>query len=229
MKKIIKTGTIFTILSFVFACGGGGDDSAPNAAPSKAQLIYPSVDLLCIDNTITFNWNAASDPDGDSVRYKLTIAKDRALTDVVEQRTVNGTSVTITLQKGVAHYWSVIAVDGETNEGEPTATQAFFTAGIGVSNYAPFTAALVSPDNDSDIDAGSVNLNWTGGDTNINDVLTYELYFGEEADPPLLSSDLSSETSEVTVVSGKTYYWKINTLDGSGAKTIGQVWKFNVN
>ncbi|AUP79019.1 hypothetical protein [Flavivirga eckloniae] len=228
MKKIIKTGAIFTVLFFVFACGGG-DGPAPNSAPTTTQLVYPSVDLLCIDNTIEFSWNAATDPDGDSVRYKISIASDRALTNLVEQRTVTSTSVTITLNKGVAHYWNVIPIDSEGNEAAPTTTQAFYTSGEGVSNYAPFSAALVSPDFDGDVDAGTVSLNWIGGDTNTDDVLTYELYFGEDTDPPLVASDLSSANSDVNVVSGKTYYWKINTSDGSGAKTIGQVWKFNVN
>ncbi|NMH89177.1 fibronectin type III domain-containing protein [Flavivirga algicola] len=228
MKKIIKGYTIFAIMFFVFACGGS-DGPPPNSAPTTAQLVYPSVDLLCIDNTIAFNWNAATDPDDDPVSYKLTVAKDRALTDVVEQRTVNSTSVTITLQKAAAFYWRVIAVDSEGNEGQPTGTQAFYTEGVGISNYAPFTAALVGPNDDGHVDAGIVSLNWTGADTNTDDVLTYELYFGEEENPPLLASDLSSETSDVNVTSGKTYYWKINTSDNSGAKTIGQVWKFHVN
>ncbi|GAA3601092.1 hypothetical protein Q4Q39_12570 [Flavivirga amylovorans] len=227
MKKIIKASTIFTIMCFVFACGGS-DDSV-NLAPSTAQLIFPSVDLLCIDNAIAFNWNAATDPEGNAISYKLTIARDRALSDVVEQRTVTTTNVTITLEKAVAYYWRVIAVDNETNEGEPTATQAFYTAGDGVSNYAPFTAALVSPGFDSNINPGTVSLNWTGADTNTEDTLTYELYFGEESNPPLVADNLSTETSTVNIVSGKTYYWKVNTLDGSGAKTIGQIWKFNVN
>ena len=228
MKKIIKASLIFTTICFVFACGGG-DDPAPNSAPSTAQLIYPSVDLLCIDNTIVFNWSEATDPENDAVRYKLIIAKDRALTQVVENRTITATNVTITLQKGIAHYWQVTAIDSEANEGQATAIQAFYTAGAGVSNYAPFTAALVSPDHDSDVNAGTVSLNWIGGDTNTDDVLTYDLYFGEEVNPPLVTSNLTSETSDVNVVSGKTYYWKINTLDGSGAKTIGQVWRFHVN
>ncbi len=228
MKKRIKGSIIFTLMIFVFACGGS-DGPPPNSAPTTVQLVYPSVDLLCIDNTIAFNWSAATDPDDDAVSYKLTVAKDRALTDVVEQRTVNSTSVTITLEKAVAFYWRVIAVDSESNEGQPTATQAFYTEGVGISNYAPFTAALVSPNHDGTVNAGTVSLQWTGGDTNTDDVLTYELYFGEEENPPLLVNGLSSETSDVNVVSGKTYYWKINTSDNFGAKTIGQVWKFHVN
>ena len=35
--------------------------------------------------------------------------------------------------------------------------------------------------------------------------------------------------NEVTVETGKTYYWKVNTIDNSGAKSIGQVWSFTVN
>ena len=45
-------------------------------------------------------------------------------------------------------------------------------------------------------------------------------------DPPLLQSILSGENFDVTVSAGLTYYWKVNTMDDSGLKTIGQVWQF---
>ena len=86
-----------------------------------------------------------------------------------------------------------------------------------------------NPEIDSSVAAGTISLNWKGADTNTDDVLSYELFFGETIDPPLVSSDLTSETSDIAVESGKTYYWKVNTLDNFGAKTIGQVWNFSVN
>ena len=236
MKSLISKYIVLVLaIVLVFACSGGGDDPAKpieppvNLAPSQVELIYPSENLLCIDNSIAFNWTKSVDPENDIVRYKITISKNRNLTDIIEERTVSGTLINITLENAVAYYWRIIPIDNKTNEGESSKIFAFYTQGIGVSNYAPFTAALVSPNLDSNVNAGTVSLNWKGGDANTEDILTYELFFGEVEDPPLLLSDLTAETSNVTVESGKTYYWKINTSDGSGAKTIGQEWKFNVN
>tara|TARA_R110001583_G_scaffold39978_1_gene128021 strand:- start:4391 stop:5092 length:702 start_codon:yes stop_codon:yes gene_type:complete len=233
MKNTFKTYLVITTLALVIiACGGGGDDppAAPvNVAPPQTQLIYPSANLLCIDNNIAFEWIATTDPDGDTVKYRLTIARDRNLNEIVEQRTSTSIKINIELEKAVAYYWSVTAMDSKGNEAEPTETLAFYTAGAGVSNYAPFTAALVSPDYDVNVNAGTISLDWAGGDTNTGDLLTYDLFFGETSDPPLIVSGLTTETSNVNLVSGKTYYWKVNTLDNFGAKTIGQIWKFNVN
>lgn len=232
-KKIGRVKVVTCILSLtvlVFSCGGGGDDPAPqNLPPSQSQLIYPSENLLCIDNNITFNWNASVDPENDPVTYKITIAKDRSLTTIVEQRNTSATSVIITLEKAIAYYWRVVPTDNKGNEGDTTPVFAFYTEGPGVSNYAPFTAALVEPALDSFIDAGTTNLKWTGGDANSSDTLTYEVYFGETSDPLLIAADVVVENADVVTQPGKTYYWKVNTTDNMGAKTIGQIWKFNTN
>ena len=73
-REIILFSTIFTLFTLV-SCGGGDDGPGSinpptvNTDPTAvSQLIYPSTDLLCIDNTITFQWSAASDADGDPGR-----------------------------------------------------------------------------------------------------------------------------------------------------------------
>lgn len=235
MKRKFQT-FIFIITPLVFLCAcssGGGDDQQivdlVNLAPSKVDLIYPSENLLCIDNLIAFNWSEAVDPENDVIKYKITIAKDRSLTDTVEDRVVSGTTINITLENALAYYWRIIPEDNKDNIGEPSSVFAFYTEGTGISNYAPFSAELINPEIDSSVAAGTISLNWKGADTNTDDVLSYELFFGETIDPPLVSSDLTSETSDIAVESGKTYYWKVNTLDNFGAKTIGQVWNFSVN
>ena len=235
MKNKIQFNIVLvSIILMTIACGGGGDDSPSNPIPENRapaavnQLIYPSVDLLCINNTITFQWGASSDPDGDQVSYKITIALDRNLNSIVEQATVFSPSQTFTLQKGVAYYWNVIATDGQ-DTASPSQTYAFYTEGVGVSNYAPFSAALNSPEIDAFLNSGTVNLSWTGGDTNTGDTLTYDLFFGETTDPPLFQSDLTNQNFDVSTEVTKTYYWKVNTTDDSGVKTIGQIWVFNTN
>jgi len=235
MKKIINLYiTILATTFFVIACGGNGDDSPPppppNSAPSKvSQLIFPTADLLCIDNTVSFQWNISTDADEDPITYKLIVGTDRLLTQIVEQRNISSTSATITLDRGIAYYWSVTAIDNQGNEAEPSDTFAFYTEGDGISNYAPFSAALNAPENNGLVVAGTVNLSWIGGDPDNEDTLTYNLYFGDTSDPPLLQSDLTEENFDVIVSTGLTYYWKINTKDDSGLETIGQMWQFDTN
>ena len=238
MKRELKIVSILMTLCFIVSCSSGGSDDGPSTPPppppnsdptAVSQLIYPSADLLCIDNTITFQWSAASDPDGDPISYILVIAEDRNFTNVAEQITVSTTNVTINLQQGKAYYWKVTAIDNKDGQSQPSSTFAFFTEGNGVSNNAPFTAALNAPTNESSVIVGIVNLSWTGGDSDVGDTLIYDLYFGETADPASLEMALSENNFDVTVNTGLTYYWKVDTIDDSGVKTIGQIWTFTVN
>ncbi|CAM1349850.1 hypothetical protein [Tenacibaculum insulae] len=234
MKKVIKAIALFSTTFLYISCGGGsssggGGDKVVNEAPSKVNLVYPTQDLLCIDNSIQFDWSDATDPNGDVVTYKVVIAKNRALTDIVKTQTASTSKATITLEKGVAHYWKVTAVDNKGEEGEPSAVFAFYTKGEGETNTAPFTAELVSPADEDSVSGTTVDLKWNGADSNTSDTLKYDVYFSEDADPVMKESDLTDTTYPVTVETGKTYYWKVNTTDNSGAKSIGQIWSFTVN
>ena len=78
MKNLIYLLVIsFSLLS----CGGsGGDDFSPpdpeptNNKPTNPSNIKPINNLLCIDNTLTFEWNASTDSDGDAITYQLQVA-----------------------------------------------------------------------------------------------------------------------------------------------------------
>ena len=223
--------TVFLMAILIYSCSSGGDDGPPpNSAPGEVSgVVFPTSNLLCTDNTITFQWNASTDPDGDAVSYRIIIATDRELINQVENRIVSTNSVTLTLEEGVAYYWSVTAIDDEGLESNASATLAFFTSGPGITNYAPFTTELVSPEDEGTVASGTVTLSWIGADTDIGDTLTYDLYFGEDMDPPLIQSALTTQNSDVTTTVGTTYYWRVDTIDDSNVKTIGQLWSFTTN
>lgn len=200
-----------------------------NQAPSTVTLIFPSENLLCIDNTVDFNWSDAIDPEANEIEYKITVATDRGLTNIVESRTVTSSQITFNLEKATAYYWQVDALDIDNNLGSSSETYAFYTQGTVIENYAPFSPKVISPENNAVVNAGTVFLRWIAEDINTTDILTYELYFGENDNLVLLENNLNSQNYEITVEAGKTYSWQVNVKDQNGAKSIGQVWTFSVN
>jgi hypothetical protein len=72
-----------------------------------------------------------------------------------------------------------------------------------------------------------VALNWTGGDPDIDDIATYDIYFGTINPPSKIVSNQTNNTIDVgTLDYSTTYYWKIVSWDTQGASIAGPVWQF---
>ncbi len=226
MKKSLMKYSLLVFFLIGVSCS---KDAPVNKAPTQVQLIYPSKDLLCIDNRINFDWSDATDAENDDIEYNIIVATDRAITNDVQSLTVLSSQALIELEKRTAYYWKVEAVDANNEIGTSSEIYAFFTTGDGVQNFAPFSAEAVTPLNEASVTAGSVNLDWNGSDTNSGDVLTYQLYFGEGSSISEIESDLTESSYTVNAEAGKAYSWKVNTIDQHGAKSIGQTWIFTVN
>lgn len=234
MKKIIFS--VLTLGTLLWSCGGSGEDKPDpdptpiNKAPSTPSLVYPSANLLCIDNSIDFKWNSSTDPDGDNITYQVQIAKDSDFTNVVETVSNTGTTRTISLDKGIAYYWRVNAKDSKNNTSEYSSANSFYTEGVGVSNYIPFSPSIKTPAISSVVSTSTVSLEWDASDVD-NDALTYDIYFGTDNPPATKKSADQSEKSYTTESLSATtdYYWKIIVKDGKGGEAIGQVWSFKTD
>jgi hypothetical protein len=226
MKRLF----IMPVLVFLCVLNIQCSKDEKNKAPTAVNLIYPTQNLLCTDNTINFNWSKATDPENDALEYNLIIATDRSMTNVIENSTITNLQTTVSLEKKTAYYWKVDALDINNKQGTSSEIFAFFTKGEGVLNYAPFSAELVSPENNSNQSTvTSISLTWDAEDINTTDILTYELYFGENSTLTLIDDSLSDKSHTVPVAAGKSYSWKVNVKDQNGAKSIGQTWSFTVN
>lgn len=214
------------------ACSSGGDgesDPAPakNVAPTIPNLNTPTNNLICINNTVSFNWNASTDTDGDAINYQLDIATDANFTQNLVSNTIIGLTKEVTLEKGKYYYWRVKAIDKKNNASAYTPVYKFYTEMAASLNHVPFLPVLVSPSLNASVSTSSASLSWTATDSD-GDSLKYDVYFGT-VNPPTqkVASDITTAsytTSALTL--GTKYYWNVVVKDDKGGNTIGQVWYF---
>jgi hypothetical protein len=97
-----------------------------------------------------------------------------------------------------------------------------------IPNHPPFIPSNPIPENHTTNVGISIHLNWTGGDPDPGDTVTYDVYFGTSNPPPLIALAVPSASFDPgTLNNSRTYYWKIITWDNRGASTSGPVWDFS--
>lgn len=81
---------------------------------------------------------------------------------------------------------------------------------------------------------GSINieiyydLGWSGGDPDLNDIVTYDIYFGKNTTPNLFISNQSMELFNPGILEYNTqYYWRIVSWDIYRNFTVGPLWFFH--
>lgn len=232
----MKRLSIFILCLIIFSScssgGGGSDDPAPttNTAPSVPSLSYPTNNLVCINNVITFQWEASVDKQNDAVSYQLEVATDNAFSQNLNSTINSGLTKQITLEKGKLYYWRLKAIDSKNAASAYTSVYSFYTEGDGVVNYVPFAPVLVTPVLNSNQTKGTINLSWTAVDADASDVLKYDVYLGTTNNPTTkVAADLTLKTFDVTIPNSGNYYWKVVVKDGKGGTTVGQVWNFKAN
>ena len=90
----------------------------------------------------------------------------------------------------------------------------------------PNTPSSPSPINNATFQSfPNLTLSWSGGDPDW-DTVTYDLYFGTAATPPLYAANVTSTSYSKTGLTNSTlYYWRIVAKDGTNSVS-GPVWKF---
>jgi hypothetical protein len=73
----------------------------------------------------------------------------------------------------------------------------------------------------------SINMTWGWNDVD-GDTLTFNLYFGTAANPPLIESNRRQPWYDPESLQyNHTYYWKIVADDGHGHQTGSPIWRFS--
>jgi len=95
-------------------------------------------------------------------------------------------------------------------------------------NNPPYNPSNPDPEDSATNVPITSELSWVGGDPDPDDIVTYDIYFGAETNPPLLVSNHPIETYNPGTLEYNTeYYWKIVARDLVGeTNNESAIWSF---
>lgn len=145
--KVI-TGILVLALASCSKDSGPNRDSGPdleNNLPSVFDLIEVADGATNVDVNPSLSWQAATDPDGDTVVYDLYLDTNTNPT-VLKQANITSTSAVLmdNLEVLTDYYWKVIAKDGNGGEVQ-SATFGFTTRDLGFRSTAETEDAAFPP------------------------------------------------------------------------------------
>ncbi|PNR93134.1 MULTISPECIES: hypothetical protein [unclassified Petrotoga] len=195
-----------------------------NEPPSTPSSPNPAHGATGVPIDVTLSWQA-SDPDGDTLKFDLYLGTTEANLELIAQDLTTKSYKPVGLEYNTTYYWKVVAEDPD-GETAPSPVWNFTTSVE--PNMAPTVPSNPNPAPGATGVSVTPTLSWQASDPD-DDVLTYDLYFGEAQDSLSVKvSNLSTNSYTLTesLENGTTYYWKVVAKDGRGGQTEGPVWSF---
>ncbi|MEH6536815.1 MAG: hypothetical protein V7719_10500 [Psychroserpens sp.] len=229
-KKIIPICLFLIII--VASCSSDEGEGEVNTVdpPTAATLIFPENNTECnegivisdTETDVLFQWEEAT----NASSYELQI------TDLNDGTSRNISTLSneflIRILRGTPYSWSVKSLASGTTETAESAVWKFYNAGLPEESHPPFPADAVSPQSGASVNEGVVNLQWEASDVD-NDIASYTIYFDTSNPPTTEAGNTSTTNTNVTVMSGQVYYWKVVTTDEIGNASNSQIFQFGVN
>jgi subtilisin family serine protease len=205
-------------------------ESVPNTPPVLSDgLVSPASGYVTTDFTYSVTYtDADNDPPasptlsidgGGPIDMTEVDSGDTDYTDGKDyQYTTSG------LAKDITHTYQFAASDGVDDATGDTESHD----GPTVQNSPPNMPGNPSPANNATGISVNADLSWTGGDPDAGDTATYDVYFGTNTTPPLVSTNQTGTTYDPGTLADDTiYYWQIVARDNHGAESTGPVWWFS--
>jgi PKD repeat protein len=197
----------------------------PNHPPNTPSSPYPANAQTMVFINEFLSWTGG-DPDvGDVVTYDVFFGTTNPPPKMVTNH--SGTSFDPGLMSvSTKYYWKIVAWD---NHGASTAGPiwSFTTVPPGTNNPPNMPANPVPADGATHVSL-STSLSWTGGDPDVGDSVTYDVYFGPTTNPGKVASNQSSTTFSPGSLSYDTlYHWRIVAWDSHGLSRKGPLWGFS--
>ncbi|GAB4269704.1 MAG: hypothetical protein Kow0029_05900 [Candidatus Rifleibacteriota bacterium] len=196
-----------------------------NRPPLAAANPIPANLATNMGSEVMLRWTA-SDPDGDAMTYDVFFA-ERGTELALKAENIGQTSYQlVNLKANTTYLWMIIARDvyGAIST-SPLIWQ--FTTGD-QSNHSPYQPSNPFPEDLAIDQLPELQFTWTGGDPDLDDIVTYSFMFGQDS----ANLSVATQTRNTYFVMkdlelGKTFYWKIVASDNRGKETQGPIWRFS--
>ena len=214
---ILHIGTATGVYGFTFK----------NRSPNTPSSPSPSHGATVTSALTTLSWTGGDPDPWDTVTYDVYWDGPGNNSDPPRWATSHpATTIDVSpLQKtSTDYYWKVVARD---NHGATTTSAIWkFTTAATLTNNPPNTPTNPTPGDGATNQAINSTLNWTGGDPDTGDTVTYAIYFGTSANPSKVASTTNTSYDPGTLSTSTTYSWYIIADDGRGSTTTGPLWRF---
>ena len=199
--------------------------------PDAVILIFPMNHNNCsssiiIDESrsqVDFSWSEALNTD----QYEIVIENQSNKLQTKKISLKNNTS--IILERGFNYSWWVISKSNKSSITAKSLTWQFYLEGPSILEHLPFSAVLLDPKNEEEINLNNENkyiLKWSGNDLD-DDIDFYSLYLGNSmGEMEILENNIKNQEIELELSKQKTYYWKILTIDLKGNNSSSQIYSF---
>ena len=214
---VLAVALVTSTLGIPFVPRTGAAPLAPPNAPTDPNPKNSSTNISIYTDV---SWNH-TDPDNDTV-FDVYFGTNTT-PDKVETGTSNKTYNPGVLKHSTEYFWQIVAVDD--NESTSGPLWEFTTK----ANSPPNVPKTPSPTNGSFNIAVSTTLTWVGGDPDVGDNVTYDMYFGTTSNPPKILPGNLTTTSYNPIgdlAFNTTYYWRIVAWDNYDASAAGPLWHF---
>ena len=194
-------------------------EDTPPFIPSSPEPLNNSLNVNISSN---LSW-VGGDPDGDNVTYDVYFGLS-SNPPIIEADSVNSSFNPGLLDYNTQYFWRIESEDiyGYSTMG-PIWT---FTTKENPPPYIPFNPIPENKSTNIHIDA---IISWSGGDPD-GDNVTYDIYFGDNENPILISSNQTENNYQPGVMNTTTtYYWRIISWDSLGKSSIGPLWNFKTS
>ena len=211
-------------LSINLLAGCSDESAGPEREhpPRSPHSPVPADGAAAQDTFITLSWQC-SDPDGDDLEFQVHIQPEGG---AEENYPADQMSLAMPdpLESYTEYTWNVTASDGN---GSTTGPDWTFTTCADME-MPPETPENPSPPHLSSGQPINISLLWQCSDPNLDDSITYDIYFGQNNPPPLLYADLPSSNCDPGQLEYSiTYYWYVSAEDEAQNRTEGPVWSFS--
>ena len=194
-----------------------------NHRPTQPVPYYPLDGATDVAVWRYFNWTC-SDPDSaDVIHFDVYFGTDPSPPLVQADQAGYLYQPPNLLDNSTTYYWRIVAKD--SHGGVTSGPVWTFTT---AANSPPTLAMYGPADGWTNANPAGATLTWQGQD-NDQQTLTYDVYFGTDPSPPLVTTLTGGKlkTYPTGLLSYTTqYYWKIVVRDTEGAETAGPIWTF---